>query len=121
MAGSQMIAGTAFIKVDGKQYTLEGSLTVSINAVTREGKAGLSGVAGYSETSHIPFIEGAFYTTDEFKAEELSKVTDATITVNLANGRNYLLSNAWQSGDVEIDVAAGTSTIRFEGLQGKEI
>ncbi len=117
----KLIRGTAYVKVDGKQCTLEGSLTVSINELTREGKAGLSGVAGYTETAHVPYIEGTFYTTDEFSMTELSQITNATVTVELATGKSYLLNNAWQSGDLEEDEAAGTCTVRFEGMSGQEI
>jgi hypothetical protein len=115
------IAGTAYFKADGKQFTLSGSFSYSVNKNTREGKAGLSGVAGFTETSKVPWVEGEFYTTPEFRTADLEKITNATITVDLANGVTVLLQNAWQTGDIEIDAAAGTSTVRFEGMAGKEI
>lgn len=118
---NKMIAGTAYIKVDGKQYTLGGSLNVSINEFTREGLAGLSGTAGYKETPHVQSIEGEFYTTNEFSVKELSNIKNATITAELANGKTYILSEAWQSGDIEVDAAGGTCTIKFEGMRGREI
>jgi hypothetical protein len=117
----KMIAGTAYIKVDGKQYTLGGSMNVAINEVTREGLAGLSGVAGYKETPHVPKIEGEFYTTTEFSVRDLEQVKNATVTAELANGKTYILSEAWQSGDIEVDVAGGTCTITFEAMRGREI
>lgn len=121
MAGNKAIAGTAYIKVDGKQYTLGGSLTYSINTKTRTGVAGLSGVAGFTEASHVPYIEGEFYTTDEFDVRELEAVSNATVTAEMVNGTTILLQQAWQSGDIEVDAAAGTCTIRFEGMEGKAI
>ena len=115
------IAGTAYVKADGKQYTLGGSLTVSVNEFTREGQAGLSGVAGYIEKPKVPYIECEMLTTKEFSSQELEGITDATITAELVNGKTYLLSNAWQAGDIEINAAEGTTTIRFEGMKGKEL
>ena len=114
------IAGTAYVKVDGKQYTLAGSLTVSPSSILREGLAGLSGVAGFKETPRVPFIEGEFYTTEGVSLPELERVTNATVTAELANGKVYVLRNAWHSGAVELNAAEGTFTARFEGTEGIE-
>lgn len=111
------IAGTAYVKVDGAQYTLAGSLTVSPNSVNREGLAGLSGVAGYSETPRVPFIEGDFYTSAALSMPALQAVTNATVTAELANGKTYVLRNAWLAGEPDINAAEGTTTLRFEGIE----
>lgn len=121
MAAQKSIAGTAYIKVDSKQYTLGGSLTYSLNNVTRTGISGLSGVAGFTEAAHIPYIEGEFFTTEEFDIMELANITSATVTVELVNGKIISLEQAWQSGDIEPDASAGTCTIRFEGIKGTVI
>lgn len=114
------IAGTAYVKVDGKQYALEGSLTVSPDPEEREGKAGLSGVAGYAETPRVPFIEGTFFATQELSLEEVRAIVDATVTAELANGKVYVLRNAWAAGARELNGAEGTVAIKFEGMECKE-
>lgn len=114
------IAGTCYIKVDGAQYTLAGSLTVSIDSVTREGLAGLSGVAGYKESPRVPYIEGEFYATEDVSIPALQAITDATVTAELANGKTYVLRNAWRAGALELNAAEGTFTLRFEGMAGIE-
>jgi hypothetical protein len=115
------IAGTAYFKVDGEQFSLGGSMSYGVNKFTRESKAGLSGVVGYTETPHIPFVEGEFFMTSEIPTAKVESITNATITAELNNGKTILLRNAWTTGDVEVDAAAGTATIRFEGLEGEEI
>jgi hypothetical protein len=114
------IAGTAYVKVDGAQYTLAGTLTVSTDSFTREGLAGLSGVAGYKEMPRVPFIEGEFYTTPDVSLPALEAVTNATVTAELANGKTYVLRNAWSAGAREVNAAEGTFTLRFEGMEGIE-
>ncbi len=114
------IAGVAYFKVDGRQFTLAGSLTVSPASVTREGLAGLSGVAGYKETPRVPFIEGEFYTTENTSLKEIEAITNATITAELANGKVYVLRNAWHAGAIEANASEGTFTARFEGQEGIE-
>jgi len=114
------IAGTAYIKVDGNQYTLAGTLTVSPDILTREGLAGLSGVAGYKETPRVPFIEGEFFATENLSLPALQAITNATVTAELANGKTYVLRNAWTAGARELNAAEGTVSVRFEGMEGIE-
>jgi hypothetical protein len=115
------IAGTTYIKVDGQQFTLAGRITVSTSTVEREGKVGLSGVAGFKESPRVPFIEGDFHTTEDLSLEDLEEITRATVKVELANGKNYILRDAWCTGALEIDGAEGQISVRFEGMAGKEI
>ena len=118
---SNRIAGVAYLKVDGAQYFLSGKLTVSYGSVVREGLSGLSGVAGYKETPRVPSIEGEFFTTADISLKNLEAVTDATITAEMANGKNYVLSGAWSAGTADINAAEGTFTMKFEGLKLIEV
>ena len=118
MAG---IAGVAYIKVDGKQYTLAGSMTIALARVSREGLVGLSGVAGYKETPRVPFIEVELYADENTDLEDIGNITEATVQAELADGRVGLLRDAWQAGDLELNAAEGTTTVRFEGKSGEWI
>lgn len=115
------ISGVAYIKADARQYTLEASLTLSIQKESREGKTGLSGVAGYGINQRVPFVEATAYTTNGFSVSELLGITNATVTVELANGKNYIFMEAWQAGDLDVDGANGTAPLRFESMNAKEI
>lgn len=117
MADKKRIAGTAYIKVDGAQYSLAGSMTVSPTKLEREGMAGLSGVAGFKETPRVPFIEGEFYTTAELSIATIEAIENATITAELANGKVYTMRNAWFAGPADINAAEGTVPLRFEGVE----
>jgi uncharacterized protein YlzI (FlbEa/FlbD family) len=119
--GKKRLAGTAYFKIDGNQYSLGGSLTVSIDGTEREGKAGLSGVAGFSEKPRVPFIEGEFFLTETLSLPEIEAITDTTVTAELANGKTYLLREAWSAGAREANAAEGTVEIRFEGMSGDEL
>jgi hypothetical protein len=115
------IGGVAYLKADGLQYELGGSITVSPSQVEREGKVGLSGVAGYTEKPRIPFIEADVHTTSDLSAEDLEDITAATVTAELANGKVYVLQGAWCTSALEIDGAEGQLTVRFEGVSCEEI
>ncbi|MEP3245103.1 MAG: phage tail tube protein [Sneathiella sp.] len=117
MADNTAIGGTAYIKADGKQFSLAGSMTVMLDSEEREMQAGLSGIAGYNVTHIVPYIEGEFYDTTELSMEDLSNMTNVTITVELANGKVGTLRNAVNKGANEVD-GEGKFTTRFEGMEG---
>lgn len=115
------IAGVAFVKVDDRQLELRGSLTVSTDLFEREGIAGQDSVHGYKETPRVPFIEGDFSTTAELSMDFIASITEATVTAELANGKVYLLRDAWTANAREIDAEEGQVQIRFEGMSGQEL
>lgn len=108
------IAGTAYLKVDGQQYSLGGQLTVSPTPAERAGMAGLSGVTGYKETPRVPYIECEFHNTTGLSLDQLDKLTDVTVTAELANGAVYTARNAWTAGTRELNAAEGTVMVKFE-------
>ncbi|WP_425404624.1 phage tail tube protein [Hwanghaeella sp.] len=113
------IGGTAFIKVDGEQLSLGGSLTVDVMDTEKEGQAGLSGVAGFTENNRVPMIEGDFFVPDTFPIDKLQTMTGATVTAELANGKTAILEGAWLSGTIAINAADGTTSLKFEGVKGR--
>jgi hypothetical protein len=121
MASPRRIAGVAFIYVDGRQYPLRGNLTVSIDTLTRTGVAGMDGVHGFTETPRVPFIEGDFSDLGGLSLLALQAMDDVTVTVELANGKVYVLRNAWTSTAREFKGAEGQATVRFEGMAAEEL
>lgn len=118
MANISKIAGKAFIKVNGAQHALRGSVTANLKSTQKEGVAGLDGVHGYKETPVIPFIELQLSHLPALDLDELAKVDDATVQLECANGWNGVLRNAWANpGDVNPE--EGSLTVRFEGRSGE--
>ena len=101
------VAGEAFVKVDGRQLSVRGTLTISPNTKTREPIAGLDGPHGFTSTSRLPYIEIEITNRPQFPLTDLADITDATITAELETGEVWVLRNAFQSGDL-----AGAGTCR---------
>jgi hypothetical protein len=120
-APANRIAGTCFVKVGGRQLSIAGTITVSPAKVEREGKAGLSGVAGYVEKSRVPYIEVECNALPAVRLADLEAVVNETVTAELGNGRTYILRNAWLAPAIEEAAAEGTFTARFEGMDCQEI
>src|SRR5262249_4638680 len=99
------IAGVAYIFVDGRQYPLRGALTISIDTLERTGVAGMDGVHGFTEKPRVPWIEGDISDLGGLSLALLQAMCDVTVTAELANGKVYVLRNAWTSTAREFDAA----------------
>jgi hypothetical protein len=115
------IGGVAYLKVDGYQYLLRGDLAVSFDTFERKGIAGQDSVHGFTETPRVPYISATITDTGGLSLEALARVVDATITAELANGKVYLLRNAWTADARELNTQDGSVEIRFEGRAGEEL
>lgn len=115
------IAGVCYVKADGKSFTLGGKCNVSPSKVEREAVVGLSGPAGYKETPRAPFVEIEVLSSPDHRVEEIDALTDATVTVELANGQTFVFRNAWTKGAIEVDAAEGKFDVRFDALTSEQI
>jgi hypothetical protein len=118
---ARRIAGVAYIFVDGRQYPLRGSLTISIDTIERAGVAGQDGVHGFVETPRVPWIEGDISDLGELSLTALQAMADVTVTAELANGKVYVLRNAWTATAREFDAAEGQASVRWEGMSAEEM
>lgn len=118
---SNRIAGVAYLKVNGRQVALSGKWTtnLSING-KREAIVGQDGVHGYKEMPTAPKFSGDACYTRDASIEELRNIDDATITLELANGKIHLLRNAWCSDEIELNTEDASFKLTFEGISGEE-
>lgn len=115
---AKSIAGTCYVKVDGEQLSLNGSLSCTMNTVVREAILGSNGVAGFSENPVAPTISGTFNVPKDFPVERLMSSTAMTVTAELANGMVFTLSDAFVSGEVSFSPNDGTVALTFTGVRG---
>jgi hypothetical protein len=118
---ARRVAGVAYVYVDGQQYPLRGNLTVSIDTIEREGAPGQDGIHGYIERPRVPWIEGDFSDIGRLSLTVIQRMTDCTVTAELANGKQYILRNGWTSTAREFNAADGQATVRWEGMAGEEV
>lgn len=115
---AKTIAGICYIKVDGEQLSLSGSLSISMAEVTREAVMGSLGVAGCSETPVAPSLTGTFNVDEAFPISALLNNTNMTVTAECANGMVFTLSGAFVSGEVSYTPGEGTVQLTFTGEKG---
>lgn len=114
-------AGILFVKVDGVQYDAKGSFTYRINRTKKEMIPGQDNVHGFKEAIQVPFIEGMITDAQDLDLPAFFAISDATVTLNLANGKTIVLRNACYSGDGDVTTEEAEVQVRFEGESGEEI
>jgi hypothetical protein len=121
MAGKNRIGGIIALKVNGDIYFAKGNFTYNIGKPKREGVVGADVVHGYKETPQVPFIEGEITDRNELSLEDLVTLDDATITLELSNGKVITLSEAWYASEGTGNTEEGNIACRFEGMSAEEV
>lgn len=118
---NRRVGGILFLKVDGEFFQAKGEFTYNINPVKRESVVGVDGVHGFKEEPKVIFVEGAITDSDELDLEGFQKIRDATLTLELANGKVIQLREAFYAADGDVTSSEGEIQVRFEAITGSEI
>lgn len=121
MADQVRRGGIIFVKVDGVQYDAKGEFSYNIGAPKRSAIAGADVVHGFSEEVQVPFIEGEITDRQSLALLDLLTVKNATVTLELANGKVISLREAWFAGEGTVKTKEGNIAARFEGIKGEEV
>lgn len=113
--------GIIQLLVNGQRYDAKGNFTYNFGAPMREAIIGADGVHGYKETPQVPFIEGEITDSVALDVKALLELGDATVTMPLANGKTFVLRNAWFASEGTANTEEGNIAFRFEGKSGEEV
>ena len=116
-----VVAGVLVLRVDGKQYRARSEIKVSMATIEREAVIGQDGVHGYIEKPKVAFIEGKITDSADLAVETLLGMCNVTVTVELLNGKVYLLRNAWCQKADPLDTTDGSIEFRFEGSAAEKL
>lgn len=114
-------AGKLFFKVNGTQYRAKGEFTYNLGDDKKTMIPGVDGVHGYKSETVVPYIEGTITDGDDLDVRKLAGVVDATVTLELANGKVIALQGACYAADADISTSEGEIPVRFEGMSAEEI
>jgi hypothetical protein len=114
----QRVAGICYIKVDGQQLEVEGSVEAPLAETKKETVMGLNGSAGYKETAQRQYLKVSCVLVPGFPTSTLATGTSMTVTAELANGSVYTLSGAWLEGEAAAKADEGKVELEFSGTKG---
>lgn len=121
MATQRRLAGTMYLKIDGRQYPAKGTFTYNLGKEKRDGLVGVDGVHGFKAAPQLPFIEGEITDMPDQKLAELLDSVGGTVTLELANGKVIALQEAWYAHEGTVSAEEATVPVRFEGVRMDEI
>lgn len=110
------VAGTAYAKADGNQFTVTGGAEAPLMDKKRESIEGAPG--HFKETDLTPYVAITVIDDPDLPIAQLAAATDTTVTVEFANGRVYVLSGAYLVGEPAAKGEDGTLELRWEGTKG---
>lgn len=113
--------GIIEVKVDGKLYSAKGSFTYNHGAPKRDAIVGADVVHGYKEMPQVSFVEGEITDSQDLDVPALKAIKNATVTLSLANGKVFVLKNAWYASEGDVETEEGNIGFRFEGMNGDEV
>ncbi|BDC37759.1 MULTISPECIES: phage tail tube protein [Paraburkholderia] len=113
-----LIAGTAYLSVDGVNYQLEGELKYDVAKVTRETKSGQDTVHGFSEMPKAPSISASIRDSGGLSLAAINAMTNVTVVLELANGKTVIGRNMWTVEPSDVDTVEAKFPVKWEGLQG---
>lgn len=118
---NRRVGGVIFLKVNGELFQAKGEFTYNINPFKRESVVGPADIHGFKEEAQVQFIEGAITDSDELDLEGFQAIRDATVMLELANGKVIQLREAFYAADGDVTSSEGEIQVRFEGISGREI
>lgn len=118
---TKAVGGRIAVKYNGKMLRAKGSWTYNLGEDRREAVTGPDGTHGFKAMPQVPFIEGEITDTADMNLTELLRVTDATVTLELANGKVISLKEAWYASEGTGNTEEGNVGCRFEGMSAEEI
>jgi len=121
MAPKNRRAGIIELQGNGKVFDAVGSFTCNYGRNKREGLVGPTGVQGYSEMPQIAYIEGELRDAQDLDIDDILDFVDGVITLTYANGKGFMLEQAYYCADGDLDTSEGKIQVKFEGQSADEV
>jgi hypothetical protein len=122
MSMTRPIGGVADVNVNGQVLLFRGDMTWNFQRYIKKAVAGRDGrVHGFTSEPSVPSIEGTFTYDGSFSIAQLEAMTGATISVELGDGRQLVLRQAFVAGEIQPEGDEGKIKIKFEGQSGEEV
>lgn len=110
------IGGTCYFKVDGAQYGLRGSCKINYGGAVRTPVMNADGtMAGYTTKYVASTIEVEVSDGPTISQAVIRAIVNETVTLELANGKTYIIPTGFITNDPDLDTIEGKFTVKFAG------
>lgn len=113
------VAGICYVKADDQMFTVTGGVEVPFTTKVRTPMESLSNDQGhFSETQIAPFVRLTAINDSDLDQDKIADSTNLTITAELANGKTYVLTQAYLAQETTASGDEGTVPLEFRGAKG---
>lgn len=116
-----IVAGILSFNVGGTRYNVGGDYTVMPLGEKREPLEGMDGSVGMKVERKAPMIEGQIYDRSDLDVLTFLTAKGVNVTLELENGKAWVLRNAFYSGEGNINPGEATIDVRFHGESIEEV
>jgi hypothetical protein len=113
--------GIALFKVNGAQLALRGSAVIMPQTTKRTAITNQDGTVVFTVTPVAPGFKMNLSDSTSVSTAALAGIADATLQLQLTNGKTYSLTNASQTGDMEHNTEDGSISVEFTGDTVQEL
>lgn len=118
---NQRRGGLIQVQANGEIYDAKGAWSYNLGRPKREAVVGADGIHGFTEKPQVAYIEGEITDRGDLDLDALVTLTDATVTIQLANGKVVVLRDGWYAGEGKAGAEEANIEVRFEGKSAEEI
>lgn len=111
---AQQRFGVKQVMVNGEVVLVKGGVSYSLGGEKRETVMGIDRVHGVKITRIPAYVEMTVTDRDEFDVKRFTSLTDATVTVELENGKVIKLGHAAYTAEGKISPEEGEIEARFD-------
>ncbi len=121
MAQGERIGGVVRFQIDGEVLRVVGDFTYNDGQPMREGQVGSDEVHGYVERPQVPYLSGQIRDSRDLNVADLKRAKNVTATLELANGKLFVLYEGWFAGEGDMSTGEGTIEGKWEGMRAEII
>ena len=116
----QRVGGIILLRRNGELRQAKGAFSYNLGEPLKEAVVGADAVHGYKETPQAPMIEGAITDDPDLDLRDILGGRDETITLELANGKNVVLRDAWYAATGNVGTEEDEIEAKWEGVSAEE-
>jgi hypothetical protein len=122
MANENRVGGIAYLSKNGTRLDAKGDFSYNLGIPKKTTVLGTDQKPqGFKEEGQACYIEGEITDSKGLDLAALCSGTFDTITLELANGKIIVLSNAWFAGEGTGNTGEGNIGVRWEGMKCEEV
>ena len=118
---ARKISGTISFRIDGVRHFVVGDWTYNLGKPKREALVGSDSFHGYKEMPQAAMISGVIRDTNQLSVTALADVKEATIQLELGNGKVIVLRDAFNENEGNVTTEEGNIEVKFTGASAEEI